>query len=97
MPGSGPRVAPSAYAANRQANIARAAELRAAILAGLRANLGGDELAAEFVLLACVSRILARHGDTPVGKLHLNILGCPPACRRRLRLHDARGHGARRR
>ena len=39
MPGSGPRVDPSAYAANRQANIARAAELRAQ----RRAESGGGD------------------------------------------------------
>ena len=41
MPGSGPRVDPSAYAATRQANIARAAELRAQRRA--ESN-GGDSL-----------------------------------------------------
>ena len=39
MPGSGPRVDPSAYAATRQANIARAAELRAQ----RRAESGGGD------------------------------------------------------
>ena len=41
MPGSGPRVDPSAYAATRQANIARAAELRAQRRAE---SSGGDSL-----------------------------------------------------
>ena len=33
----------------------------------------------RYVLLACVSRIYARHGEHPLGKLHLNVSGCTPA------------------
>jgi hypothetical protein len=53
--------------------------LRAAVLAGLASTLGGDALAAEYVLLAVLSRVISRHGESPVGKLPLALTGCPPA------------------
>ena len=53
--------------------------LRSALLGLLVASLGGDELAAEYALLAVSSRVIGHHGDAPIGKLHLNITGCPPA------------------
>ena len=53
-------------------------QMRHAVLLGLAAALGGDQLAAEHVLLAVLSRTLSRHGDAPVGKMHLHISGCPP-------------------
>eukprot|EP00900_Chrysochromulina_parva_P017564 jgi/Chrpa1/25809/Chrysochromulina_OHIO_Genome00001623-RA len=53
--------------------------LRQAVLDALGACLGGDALAAEYVLLASLSRIMQRHGEAPIGKLHLNITGCPSA------------------
>ena len=51
--------------------------VRQAVMEGLTASLGGDALAAEFVLLSALSRILGRHGDAPIGKLHVNVTGCP--------------------
>jgi len=53
--------------------------LRQAVVGGLTSCLGGDALAAEYVLLGALSRILVRHGDAPIGKLHVNVTGCPAA------------------
>ena len=56
---------------------AQAPALRAALLSGLCTALGGDALAAEYVLLSVTSRVISRHAEMPVGKLHLNLSGCP--------------------
>uniref|UniRef100_A0A6S9S0G0 Mini-chromosome maintenance complex-binding protein n=1 Tax=Chrysotila carterae TaxID=13221 RepID=A0A6S9S0G0_CHRCT len=57
---------------------AHAANLRGSIIAALSSALGGDKLVAEYVLLSSISRILVRHGEKPIGKLSVNITGCPP-------------------
>jgi len=31
----------------------------------------------RYALLSCVSRVIGRHGEAALGKLHLNISGCP--------------------
>ncbi len=73
---------PAAGSADEAAAIATARSglpgLRGSLVRSLASTLGGDELAAELVLLSVLSRIVGRHGEAPVGKLHLNLTGCPP-------------------
>ena len=57
---------------------AQLAAIRPALIAALGASLGGDVVAGELVLLAVISRVVGRHGAAPLGKLHLNVSGCPP-------------------
>ena len=52
--------------------------VRPVLLAALTSALGGDALAAEYTLLSCISRVIGRHGEAALGKLHVNISGCPP-------------------
>lgn len=52
-------------------------ELRTIVLNGLAMFLGGDVLAAQYVLMLLVSRSFGKHGDTPLGNFSLNI-GCWP-------------------
>ena len=51
--------------------------VRPVVLAAFMSALGGDALAAEYALLSCLSRVISRHGEAALGKLHLNISGCP--------------------
>ena len=52
------------------------ARLRGCFLRAVRAILRNDELAAEYILLSCMSRVYgSRHGATPLGYLSTNIKG----------------------
>eukprot|EP00850_Spirogloea_muscicola_P020123 SM000207S06198 [mRNA] locus=s207:93308:96925:- [translate_table: standard] len=57
--------------------------LRASLLAALAGVLGGDRLAAEYLLLHLLSRVHTRTELAALGKLSLNLVGCaaaaPPA------------------
>ncbi|KAA0177042.1 hypothetical protein FNF27_01372 [Cafeteria roenbergensis] len=53
------------------------ATLRAELISFLSALTAGDQFAAEFVLLALLSRVVVRGADRPVGKLSVNITGFP--------------------
>eukprot|EP00850_Spirogloea_muscicola_P006522 SM000031S11531 [mRNA] locus=s31:132741:136243:- [translate_table: standard] len=57
--------------------------LRASLLAALAGLLGGDRLAAEYLLLHLLSRVHTRNDLAVLGKLSLNLVGCaaaaPPA------------------
>jgi hypothetical protein len=44
----------------------------------LRFALGGDALAAEYALMAALSRVFTRSEGQPHGMLSLNLTGCPP-------------------
>ncbi|CAI5472935.1 unnamed protein product [Closterium sp. Yama58-4] len=54
-----------------------AASIRAALLSRLAAVLGGDRLAAEYLLLHLLSRVHTRIEPMPLGKLSLNLSGFP--------------------
>lgn len=54
---------------------AEASSLRNSCLQYLKDSLHGDELASEFVMLAILSRVYARHGSESIGSLNLNICG----------------------
>lgn len=56
---------------------ARGRELREALLSHLAAPLGGDVLAAEYVLAALVSRVHTRTDSLALGKLSVTLLGAP--------------------
>ncbi|KAL1499311.1 hypothetical protein AB1Y20_011519 [Prymnesium parvum] len=51
--------------------------VRSAVVGSLSSALGGDQVAAELVLLAILSRVVNRCGELPVGKLNLNLTNCP--------------------
>tara|TARA_B110000977_G_scaffold197818_1_gene281308 strand:- start:14763 stop:16925 length:2163 start_codon:yes stop_codon:yes gene_type:complete len=51
--------------------------LRSALLDHLAAPLGGDRLAAEYVLLTLLSRVHTRSDGLPIGKFGLTLLGVP--------------------
>lgn len=53
--------------------------VRTATLAYLTALCGGDALAGEFLLLALLSRVVARPDDRTIGKMSLNLSGLPAA------------------
>jgi hypothetical protein len=55
------------------------AQTRAAVLGALTSALCGDSLSAELLLYSLISRVLTRRGEVPIGKLSLNITGCPAA------------------
>ena len=74
-----PKPTTNAEAALFQTARCRISQLRDAVLSSLSKCLGGDVLAAEYILLAVTSRIMYRHGESPIGKLHVNITGCPEA------------------
>jgi len=53
------------------------AELRSLALEALTPYVGGDAVAAQYILMLLVSRSFAKHGDEPLGSWSLN-LGCWP-------------------
>merc|ERR1712050_754141 len=53
------------------------ANARAAAVEQLRHHLGGDMLAAEYVLMLLVSRAFAKHGDKSLGSWGMNLLKWP--------------------
>eukprot|EP00898_Chlorokybus_atmophyticus_P007912 jgi/Chlat1/8121/Chrsp75S07572 len=53
----------------------RIPELRTRLLVELTKSLGGDSLAAEYLLLHLVSRVYARADPVPLGKFSLNLYG----------------------
>ena len=69
---------------------ARGAELRGAIIDHLAAPLGGDVLAAEYVLASLLSRVHTRTDSLALGKLSVALLGravsrsCSCSCSTRL-------------
>ena len=73
--------APDTYAETLAYQLARhhVADARAAVTAQLAAALGGDGVAAELTLWSVLSRVITRRGEAPIGKLPLNITGCPSA------------------
>jgi len=52
---------------------------RAAVVEAFTSALSGDALSAELLLFSIISRVLTRRGEAPIGKLALNISGCPAA------------------
>jgi hypothetical protein len=55
----------------------RGAEVREKLLAFLAAPLGGDALAAEYVLFALLARVHTRSDGMPIGKFGVTLLGAP--------------------
>eukprot|EP01102_Stenamoeba_stenopodia_P013168 TRINITY_DN4234_c0_g1_i1.p1 TRINITY_DN4234_c0_g1~~TRINITY_DN4234_c0_g1_i1.p1 ORF type:complete len:742 (-),score=143.21 TRINITY_DN4234_c0_g1_i1:942-3167(-) len=51
--------------------------LRGHAIEYLASALGGDKLAAEYLFLCLLSRVHNRQGPIPIGKMVLNIVGCP--------------------
>ncbi|KAG2449005.1 hypothetical protein HYH02_005759 [Chlamydomonas schloesseri] len=72
-------VAAGAAPAAAPAAVADRAALRVRALALLRWALGGDGLAAEYVLLQLLSRVVNRGDPNALGQLALNISRCPGA------------------
>lgn len=72
---------PDTYEESLAFQVARhhVARTRAAVLGALSGALCGDSLSAELLLYSIISRVLARRGEVPIGKLSLNITGCPAA------------------
>eukprot|EP00854_Cymbomonas_tetramitiformis_P014472 gene14472-17106_t len=57
---------------------AHAGALRQSLLSSLTAALGGDALAGEYMLLHVLSRVHTRADAVALGKMSLNLSGCPP-------------------
>ena len=55
----------------------RGPEIREKLLAFLAAPLGGDALAAEFVLFSLLARVHTRSDGMPIGKFGVTLLGAP--------------------
>ena len=55
----------------------RGVEVREKLLAFLAAPLGGDALAAEYVLFALLARVHTRSDGMPIGKFGVTLLGAP--------------------
>lgn len=53
------------------------AGLRSHVLQLLSLSLGGDDLAAEYVLLALMGRVFSRAEGVPQGMMSVNLTGCP--------------------
>lgn len=51
--------------------------MRTAVVDALSSAFGGDDLAAEMTLLSTISRVVGRCGELPVGKMSINLMGCP--------------------
>ena len=49
--------------------------IRDELISNFKKILGGDEIAAEYLLLHLLSRVYFRHGDIPIGLMSLNIHG----------------------
>jgi len=71
--------APDTYEETLAFQLARhhVAATRSAIVSAFTSALSGDALCAELLLLSIISRVIARRGEVPIGKLPLNITGCP--------------------
>lgn len=54
------------------------ASARSFVLERLTGALGGDALAAEYVMLSLISHVISRNADAAVGNLHLNLTDVSP-------------------
>ena len=82
-----PPAAAAAAAATEAAQLpGRAVDacVRGSVLAYLARPLGGDMLAAEYVLLALLARVTARHDGVNVGQLGVALTGVAPAAAARV-------------
>eukprot|EP01116_Phalansterium_solitarium_P001207 TRINITY_DN10987_c0_g1_i2.p1 TRINITY_DN10987_c0_g1~~TRINITY_DN10987_c0_g1_i2.p1 ORF type:complete len:549 (+),score=182.61 TRINITY_DN10987_c0_g1_i2:88-1734(+) len=64
-------------AASSAVSAAEAASMRERLLVQLRRVLGGDALAAEYLMLGTLARVYKRHQLMCMGKFSLNIMNCP--------------------
>ncbi|CAI5995073.1 unnamed protein product [Closterium sp. NIES-64] len=71
------RKLPHLFSTDVGPTVAAAGSIRAALLSRLAAALGGDRLAAEYLLLHLLSRVHTRIEPMPLGKLSLNLSGFP--------------------
>ncbi|CAI5458173.1 unnamed protein product [Closterium sp. Yama58-4] len=71
------RKLPDLFQPAMEPTVAAAGDIRAALLSRLAAALGGDRLAAEYLLLHLLSRVHTRIEPMPLGKLSLNLSGFP--------------------
>ncbi|CAI5485281.1 unnamed protein product [Closterium sp. Naga37s-1] len=71
------RKLPDLFQPATEPTVAAAAGIRAVLLSRLAAALGGDRLAAEYLLLHLLSRVHTRIEPMPLGKLSLNLSGFP--------------------
>ncbi|GAQ93090.1 hypothetical protein KFL_012920010 [Klebsormidium nitens] len=74
-----PPPASLAHAAAAQELAQSASALRACAVSLLTVALGGDTLAAQYLLLTLLSKVTGRAEPMAVGKLALNLVGCPAA------------------
>ncbi|KAK9804871.1 hypothetical protein WJX72_009431 [[Myrmecia] bisecta] len=74
---TGPASSPALPIKDASQIASRGLELRQHALGLLGRALGGDMLAAEYVLLQLVSRVYNRQEDAVLGVLSLNLTGCP--------------------
>ncbi|GJP31678.1 hypothetical protein CLOM_g14734, partial [Closterium sp. NIES-68] len=71
------RQLPDPFLPFTEPTVASAPTIRASLLPRLTAVLGGDRLAAEYLLLHLLSRVHTRIEPMPLGKLSLNLSGFP--------------------